>query len=149
MGSESDTDRRREQIAFGRLIDWQREAQFGTVFFGPKKSELFPPLPIGNVQSLLENGYLDPNHRHNDAPRASKLVAWAGAIQQRYKQEQLEVGFIGYMVSPNRPDSRVALTGVSIRSPGPIPGALKAEATREFNPDLLTVDDFTIRMKWD
>lgn len=141
--------REREEIAFGRPIDWEREAQYGTVYFGPDKSHQFPPLPIGTVQTLLENGYIDPTYRHNDAPRAGRLVEWASDVQQRYKAEQFEIGLIGYFVSPERPDSRAALTGVFIRSPGPIPQSLKADVAREFSPDILVVDDFEIQVRWD
>lgn len=141
--------REREEIAFGRPVDWAREAQYGTVYFGPEKPHPFPPLPIGTVQTLLENGYIDPNYRHNDAPRAVRLIKWASSVQQEYKQEQFEIGLIGYFVSPERPDSRVALTGIFIRSPGPIPESLKAKVAQDFSPDILVVDDFEIQIRWD
>lgn len=147
--SRLDSQREREEIAFGRLVDWEREAEYGTVYFGPDKPHPFPPLPIGTVQTLLENGYIDPDYRHNDAPRAVRMIDWAGSVQQEYKQEQFEIGLIGYFVSPKRPDARAALTGIFIRSPGPIPERLKARVARDFSPDILIVDDFEIQIRWD
>jgi hypothetical protein len=147
--TRTDYSRDREEIAFGRPIDWKREAQYGTVYFGPDKAHQFPPLPIGTIQTLLENGYLDPTYRHNDAPPATRLIEWARDVQRRYREEQFEIGLIGYFVSPERPDSRAALTGIFIRSPGPIPQALKADVAREFSPDILIVDDFEIQVRWD
>lgn len=144
-----ESDRERERIAFGRLVDWETESQFGTVFFGPEKSRQFPPLPVGNAQSLLERGYVDDRGRHNEAPPAGTLIEWAESVQTRYKPYQFEVGMIGYMVSPHRSDTRVAFEGVSIRSPGPIPTELKREVGKRFDPDLLTVDDFYIELVWD
>lgn len=146
---EGNRDRERELIAFGREIDWESEAQFGTVFFGPEKSRQFPPLPIGNAESLHENGYIDAQDRHNDAPPAGELIKWAKSIQMRYKAYQFEVGLVGYMVDPERPDTRISFEGVSIRSAGPIPEELKREVAKRFNPELLTVDDFYIELLWD
>lgn len=145
---DRDRDRERERIAVGRLINWDEEATLGAVFFGPEKSDQFPPLLVGTVETLFQNGYVHPNERHNDAPSASRLHDWAMSTQQRYKHTNIEVGLIGYMVSPKREDSRIRFTGISIRSPIPLPKELQREATREFDPDLLVVDDFDIQLKW-
>lgn len=143
------SDAEREQLAFGRRIDWVEEATFGTVFFGPEKHRQFPALSVGHVESLLENEYLDPRYRHNEAPPAEELVEWARSVQTRYKPYQFEVGLIGYMVGPDREDSRTALEGVIVRSAGPIPEDLKQEVAKRFSPDLLAVDDFVIELVWE
>ena len=140
---------KREQIAFGREINWEKEGDLGTIFFGPDTADQFPPIPIGTMETLLKDGYIDPHHRHNNAPSASCLTNWADSIQQRFKSEQLRIGLVGYMVSPFREDSRISLTGVSIRSSGPMPEEIKCEAAREFNPDLIVVDDFDVKFLWD
>lgn len=141
--------RERERIAFGRHIDWENEGLLGTVFFGPSTGSSFPPLPIRTVQELLEAGYLDPDATHNDAPRAAALLDWTRRIQEEYLEHQFEIGLTGYLVSPQRTDSRLRLTGISIRAPGPIPDSLKEEAGRAFDPDMLEVDEFEILLKWD
>lgn len=146
---DSDPDRTREELAFGRPVEWGAEADYGAVFFGPEKSHPFPPLPVGNAESLLENGYLDPGYRHNDAPPAGELIEWARSVQTRYRDHQFEVGLIGYMVSPEREDARVALEGVSVRSPGPVPEDLRREVAKRFSPDLLEVDDHAVVLRWD
>lgn len=144
-----DDARRAEQVAFGRTVDWETEADHGAVFFGPEKSRQFPPLPVGNAADLLEAGLLDAQHRHNDAPPSAELVEWARSVGRRYRAYQFEIGLIGYVVGPAREDSRVAFEGVSIRSAGPIPGDLKGEVAARFDPDLLVVDDFRIELLWD
>jgi len=149
MATSEPTDREREFIAFGRQIDWTAEGQLGTVFFGPEKHRTFPPLPIGPVRELMEKGYLDPTSHHNAAPSAETLLTWASDIHEDYRAYQFEIGLIGYMVGPQREDSRIELEGVSIRSAGPIPDELQAQVIREFSPDLLTVGDFVIELRWD
>jgi hypothetical protein len=149
MNEDATVSPEREEIAFGRPIDWDHEARLGTVFFGPEKSSQFPPLPPGIIKDLIEAGHLDAEHQHNAAPTAGQLQTWAESVQERYAEQQLDVGLIGYMVSPEREDSRVAVTGVSIRSHAPIPDSLKEEILQEFSPDLAVVDDFTIRLQWD
>jgi hypothetical protein len=142
-------DRHRETIAFGGPIKWDDEAKYGVVFFSPEKAHQFPPLPVWTIETLIEAGYLDSSYRHNQAPPAERLLEWAASVQRRFKENQFEVGLTGYMVSPEREDSRIVLTGISIRSPGPIPESLKREVGREFTADLLSVDDFQIRVEWD
>lgn len=148
-GSHLEDARAREELAFGRPIEWASEAEYGAVFFGPEKSRQFPPLPVGNAETLLENGLLDPEYRHNDAPPAAELIEWARSVQTRYRDHQFEVGLIGYLVSPERDDARIAFEGVAIRSPGPIPTALRREVAKRFSPDLLSIDDFAVEMIWD
>lgn len=149
MATDLEDVRERERVAFGRTIDWESEATHGAVFFGPEKRRQFPPLPVGNAVSLLENGLVDPEYHHNDAPPSAELIEWARSVQTEYREYQFEVGLIGYMVSPDRSDSRVAFEGVSIRSAGPIPEDLKARVAKRFSPDILAVDDFTIELLWD
>lgn len=150
MAELSEADRRRERLAFGREIKWDEEGLLGTVFFGPQKNRPFPPLPVGVVETLFENGFIEPEYRHQEhAPTAGTLFEWAKHVQTEYRAYQFEVGLIGYMVSPRREDSRIAFEGVSIRSPGPIPEELKQEVAKEFSPDMLAVDDFEIRIQWD
>lgn len=146
---ERDSSQRRERVAFGRPIDWENEGRLGTVFFGPKKGDQFPPLPIGNVRDLLEEGYLDGDARHNEAPPAEDLVEWVERIRDKYCSTQVEIGLIGYMVGPVREDSRVRLTGVSIRSPGSLPRQLKRDVARKYDPDLLSINDVHVDILWD
>lgn len=149
MGGSSSGPREREYTAFKRPIDWDQEAQLGTIFFGVEKNDQFPPLDIATIRSLAKTGHLDLGASHNDAPSAGGLLAFASYVVDEYREYQFEVGLTGYMVSPERDDSRIRLDGLSIRSAGVIPDRLKGEVIREFSPDLLTVDDFVIRLKWD
>lgn len=142
-------DAEREIIAFGRPIEWEDEGLLGTVFFGPNKRRQFPPLPVGNIKTLIDEGYLEPTYQHNNAPTAEELIEFVETLQGEYASLQFEIGLVGYMTSPDRSDSRIALEGFSIRSPGPIPEEVKRKITKRFSPDLLTVDDFYIEVKWD
>lgn len=150
MPNTSRHDRRREEIAFGRQVEWGKEGLLGAVFFGPDRKRTFPPLPVGPAKTLMEEGYLDPDQRHQDhAPPAATLVDWAETIQTEHRAYQFEIGLIGYMISSDREDTRIAFEGVSIRSPGPIPEEVKAKAAAAFDPDLMEVDDFRIVLQWD
>lgn len=149
MGGSDGAPDDRELLAFNRQIDWEREARVGTIFFGVEKSRQFPPLDVGTIRSLAEHDHIDLEASHNDSPPAGELLEFAKYVIDEYREYQLEVCLVGYMVSPDRGDSRVRLEGISIRSPGPIPDDLKSEVVRRFTPDLLTVDDFTIQMQWD
>ena len=146
--AQNDT-KSRERIAVGRDIDWENEGLLGTVSFGPSSGDAFPPLPIRTIEELLEAGHLDPYASHNEAPPTVALLEWAKDTQEEYLKHQFEIGFTGYMVSPNRSDTRTRLTGISIQAPEPIPEPLKREAGRAFKPDLLVVDDFEILLTWD
>jgi hypothetical protein len=141
--------REREHLAFGRVIDWEKEAVLGTIFFGPAKNRHFPSLPVGNVDELLSEGFIDPESSHNESPPARTLVEWARYVQSEYRPHQFDVGLIGYMTSPERSDTRVRLEGISIRSVGPIPDELQHDVASRFDPDLLVVDDFQIQVWWD
>lgn len=141
--------RRRERLAFGRPIDWGTEGKLGTVFFGTKKGDEFPPLPVGNVKRLIEEGFLDRDARHNEAPPAGRLVDWADYIRDKYRAFQFEIGLVGYMVGPHRDDARIRLNGVSISSQGPLPRRLKREGAREFDPDFLSANTYHLDILWD
>ena len=149
MPNSTESGTEREKLVFGRPIDWKTEGLLGTVFFGPEKQRVFPPLPTGTIREVAKAGYLDLNHSHNEAPTAGELLAWAEWVGDEYYDYQLEIGLIGYMTHADRPDSRIALEGISIRSPGVLPSQLKSKAARDFDPDLLTVDDFHIILRWD
>lgn len=149
MGTPASTAREREYIAFNRPIDWDTEAHLGTVFFGVETNREFPPLDIDTIRTLAEEGHLDLAASHNESPPGRELLEWAADVQERYTEHQFEIGFTGHMVSPDRPDARISIEGVSIRCPGPIPEALKTAVARRFAPDLLTVDDFFLEIRWD
>lgn len=143
-------DRRREELAFGREIRWDEEGLLDTVFFGPQPDRGFPPLPVGNARTLLENGYVDPDERHAAAaPTAATLIDWATEVRAEYRDYQFEVGLVGYMTSPERADAGITFEGVSIRSPGSIPAGLQAEVAKAFSPDVLAVDDVELRLQWE
>lgn len=146
----TDDNRRCEELAFGRRIRWDEEGLLDTVFFGPQRHRSFPPLPVGTARTLLENGYVDPDKRHaTDAPTAATLVDWTGEVSAEYRDYQLEVGLVGYMISPSRADAGITFEGASIRSPGTIPESLKGKVAKRFSPDLLAVDDYEILFQWE
>jgi hypothetical protein len=147
--TDEEAEYRREYLAFGRRIDWKSEGQLGTVHFGSNPSDEFPPLPIGTVTDLIDDGFLDPEDGHNEAPPAKELLAWARSIRDEFYSYQFEIGLTGYMVAPDRTDSRIQLNGVSIQSQGPLPEGLKRKSARRFDPDLVSVDESDIALIWD
>lgn len=148
MASEDSTGREIERQLFNREIDWDTESTIGAVFFGPEKSREFPPLPRGPVYTALEQGYIDPGARQGNAPLAGQLLEWVDEIGTRYKEDQLDIGFIGYLTAP-RVSHELRLEGIVIRSVGQIPDDVEREAVKRFNPDYYTVDDGYLELRWE
>jgi hypothetical protein len=93
------TDAGREEIVFGKSIDWEEDASGGV--------RRFRGLDAETAQRLIDEGYLDPDGKQNYSPTAREIVTFA-----------LENGAVvdGYMVSPSSSDARISREGLSIPS---------------------------------
>lgn len=116
MGGSDSASRDRELVAFNRRIDWDREAQLGTVFFGVEKSRQFPPLDIGTIRALAAKDHLDLDAAHNDAPRAAEL--------REYKQK---APFLRAGMNPTRGEATVLVGRPDISRPRPRSLSLRTE----------------------
>lgn len=65
----------------------------------------FDKLDLKQLNELVENNFIDLADCQNDSPSAGQFLA----LMKKYP----EVSAHGYVVSPNRPDCRVTLEGLS------------------------------------
>ncbi len=86
--------------------DWQRRAAI--LGIRPSKDadavSHFKNLPVEGIAQLLNERFLHPDARQNDAPSASEFFA--------FLQEWPEAKAHGYAVGHNRPDYRITLEGL-------------------------------------
>lgn len=93
---------RREQIVFGEAIDWENDAFGGVHQF---------QIDVETAQQCIDEGYLDPNETQNASPTAHELVTFGSYLEGAYK---VDVNLQGYMVSPQRRDSRISITTINV-----------------------------------
>lgn len=140
----------REQIVFGRAIDWDEEAVGGVVKISP-----FGPLDHGidpeTARELLEKGYLQHGWGHE------AMIEFGERIVENH-ESRLCVVLTGYMVSPYRGDARVTLDGITLGvtqladlyANAEIPQSVADEFRREFFPADARVDEPTVMSAgWD
>lgn len=91
-------DKRREEIVFGREVDW--EEVDGEIM-------RFEELSVEDAKTLVKEGYMDPDGTQNYSPPMKEIIAF----MERYP----EVTAHGYMIAPGRHDARVTLEGVKYK----------------------------------
>lgn len=138
----------REQIAFGRRIDWESEAPGGTVTFGPATSRDFNSLPLTTVNQLLEYGYLDLTDVHNEAPSVREFLEFLRMVKAEYGNK-VDVGLSGFMTAPERDDSRIRLDGFVISGDDGLPSGLRGSVHRRFSPNGISVTESSLHFWWD
>ena len=92
--------------------------------------EYFHTLSAETLQTLIDEGFADPNYTQNDAPSTQDILDFI--------REYPEFTAIGYAVSPDRPDCRISLEGVE----GTVD--LKSEAFLKFVMGFRDADEFII-----
>lgn len=110
----------REQLVFGRTLDWEEDKTFGgggsvAKFAGveePPSHATGTGITLGTLQVLLDAGHVDPDSRQNGSPTASEFVSIGQKIQTRWPD--VELRYIGYMVSTDRPDTRITIEGFEV-----------------------------------
>ena len=88
----------REQIIFGRNYDPAAYAHGGVC--------PFRDLCYGKAKRLLDEGYLPPEDKQNDAPTAQEFLDFMAA------HDPDNWTLHGYSVSPTREDVRVSIEGI-------------------------------------
>lgn len=142
------SERDRETLIFGRHIDWEAEATLGTVRFGAADSRPFAAISPTTVEELVENGHLDRDSRHNDAPTAGELIDLAGHLRAEYG-DHLSIGIGGFVVGPRRADSRVRLDGFFVGAARPLSQELTEHLLGRFDPELIAAGQTYLEFWWD
>ncbi len=92
----------RERIIFERDYD-SKDYQHGGVCY-------FEEISAETAEKLLDEGYLLPDDRQNDSPSAGEFVDFI--MQHGPEKWYLH----GYVISPERLDTRVTITGIGCRN---------------------------------
>lgn len=140
----------REHIVFGRSVNWEDEAELGTLYF----HSVATALGIDTGYALIDEGHVDPQARHNGSATIRELLNYIEMLEERYAGIS-DLGLTGFMVSPDRCDTRISIDGFAIRCDELISDELKQEVvhwdphTADRDPDIveLSIDGITIR--WD
>jgi hypothetical protein len=64
------------------------------------------------AQELIDKGHIEPEQTQNYSPTMRELVELGHELDDRGDVEWTE--FTGYMIGPDRPDTRITLTGVTV-----------------------------------
>lgn len=138
MSMSTNADPEREEIVFGRQIDWGEETRGQFIRISPHSEADTDGLDAETAQELIDKGYLDPEQRQNNSPRMQDLVEYAGRVEDEY---DVDVMLTGYMVGPERRDTRITLTGIEIR---PTSGIIRRELERSFAERYARADDLSL-----
>ena len=144
LGTETDhnDDSRREEIVFGTTIDWE-ENRGGLERIGPLSDHMDHGIDTDTFAKLIEGGYVDPEETQNGGPTMQELLEFGDFAEA--ESEAVIVEYTGYMISPDRPDSRITITGIKLAMDGasrPIPDEIQDEFLDRFRKaDEFTVDD--------
>ncbi len=111
--SELSTDPERERLIFGREVEFTTQ---DIAHFARDGYSEGAPIGTDTARELLEGGYMDPDDSQNRAPTAATLVDTAEEINGKTPAE-IQVELEGYVVEPDRHDSRVTLTALIARPP--------------------------------
>lgn len=111
----------REEIVFGEAVDWE-ENLGGTKRFDEISKE--------KVEELIDKEYLDPESRQNRSPRAEDMLDF---MRKAEEHAGVNVYAHGYMVSPERSDSRITLEGIKLVSNQKLPRTLMSDFSEFFN----------------
>lgn len=71
----------------------------------------FDRMPPGEAKLAMDKGWIDPEDAQNDAPTAAELIDFA------LKWKDLGCTLSGYVVSPNREDTRVTIDSIECDIP--------------------------------
>jgi hypothetical protein len=127
------TDRERERILLGYRVDWSD--QFGGMVRFWNGQDQGDPIGPDTFRTLLDAGYIDPDGRQNRSPTMAELCEYGETLVENYG---LDVTYTGYMISPERGDARITVTGITVEGSVPV---VVQEAFRERFGD---ADNFTV-----
>lgn len=145
--TEHKDDRERERIVFGTDVDWD-DATGGMERIGALSRYMDSGISVETFSQLIEEGYVDPDGSQNRSPTMMELCEFGEQALQEY--DGIDVVYGGYMISPNRGDSRITITSIDIEAAGQIPRDLLTDFAEEFGgADELRLDDNVLSAWWD
>lgn len=103
-------DPAREELIFGKRVDWDEEASGGIKRFSAGDVFDGDAITPETVREAAEAGYLSLDQTFNAAPTVEHLVESAEEVND-VAPEGGECRLIGYVVSPERADCRITIEG--------------------------------------
>ena len=116
----------RDSIIFSELVNWKKEC-------GGIKG--FNDLSLEKIQKLIKAKMLNMRDRQNDSPTVMKLY--------KFIQKYPETTATGYVVCPDRSDTRVSFDGLMCEDPVTLSNN---QFKKDFNK-FKTADDFKLNNK--
>jgi len=114
----------RDEIVFGKAINWAEESSGGII--------RFRELGLEELEALVEKGYIDPEEAQNSSPTVGEILG--------FMKKYPAVTAHGYVVSPDREEERVSLEGIECEA---------SEVTDELRMDFVDLaryaDEFEYR----
>ena len=122
---------KRDQIIFGknRLKEYTNHG--GVLHFG---DNINPSITIDTVKKLIDEGYLDEDSSQNYSPTAREFVKFC----EKYPQVRMN----GFVISPQRSDCDVVLTGLECDTD------ITLELILDFANNFHYADDFSVSEHW-
>lgn len=90
----------------------------------------FTDVTLAQMEELISNNFIDLSRNHNNSPTAEQFVLFV--------RKHPEFTFNGYVVTPDREDCRVTITGVDSNE------KMDADTTKEFVKLFMNADTFDI-----
>lgn len=127
------TDRERERILIGHEVDWSD--QFGGMVRFWNGEGGGDPIGPDRFRHLINAGYIDPDGSQNRSPTMEDLCSYGEMLVEKY---DVAVQYTGYMISPDRDDGRITVTGITVT--GSIPMAVRDGFRERFSE----ADNFSV-----
>lgn len=99
----------REKVLMGEPVDWDNSSG-GVVHFAESEFTDHGPVRTGVIQALERGGFLSFEQSHNQAPTIGEFVERAEELNDMFGHGRARL--IGYIVTPDRHDCRITVTGV-------------------------------------
>jgi hypothetical protein len=126
----------KEQVVFGEQVDWSNQ---------DRDVKKFSAIDTEAVEQLVDSGDINAEAAPNNSP---KMKAFLDFMQRADEHPERRVTARGYVVSPERDDTRVTLTGLDIR--GNIPDRLRHAFIEKFEQaDMLVKKSGHLRCWYD
>lgn len=106
----------RERIVYGHEIPWGSRDEYEGVRDQFARIGPLGPMEEGidteTARQLIDEEHMDPRATQNRSPTMSELVTLGESLSDEPEVDWVE--YTGYMIGPERPDTRITLTGIRV-----------------------------------
>lgn len=132
---------KRDEIVFGRVVDWENRK------FSPGVCERFEKLDAQGIEKLLAFGFMDLSQTMNATPTVESFLEFASEMEQK----KFLFKFQGFAFSPHFEEIQdVLLEGIYYEGDYPAEiGFAFAKFVCAYQPDELSLEEKLLRAWWD